>query len=176
MLPAWYGAGAGLEFAKGERSIELLRRCYRGWPFFRSLIDDIEAMLARADLDLAAHYDRLAPPQLRSYGAQLRDEYERSCALVLEVKESMALLDTDRTLQRGIVLRNPYDRPDALHAGGPAGALARQRPAEPRASRSTAGQRQRYRSRPANHRLATAAAPAGAPSWGGAVAPGWQSI
>jgi phosphoenolpyruvate carboxylase len=56
---------AGLEFAKSERGIELLRRCYRGWPFFHSLIDDIEAMLARADLGVAAHYDRLAPPELR---------------------------------------------------------------------------------------------------------------
>ncbi len=111
MLPAWFGAGAGLELARAERGIELLRRCYRGWPFFHSLIDDIEAMLARADLNVAGHYDRLAPPDLRHYGAQLREEYERCRALVLEIKESMALLDTDRTLQRGILLRNPYIDP-----------------------------------------------------------------
>jgi phosphoenolpyruvate carboxylase len=111
MLPAWFGVGSGLEFAIAERSIELLRRCYRGWPFFHSLIDDIEAMLARADLGVAAHYDRLAPPELRPYGVQLRAEYERSCALVLEVKECGTLLDTDRTLQRGIMLRNPYIDP-----------------------------------------------------------------
>jgi phosphoenolpyruvate carboxylase len=111
MLPAWFGAGSGLEFARGERSIDMLRRCYRGWPFFHSLIDDIEAMLARADLSVAAHYDRLAPPELRPYGPQLRAEYERSCALVLEIKECMTLLDTDRTLQRGIMVRNPYIDP-----------------------------------------------------------------
>ena len=64
-------------------------------------------MLARADPSVAAHYDRLAPAELRSYGEQLRAEYERSCAMVLEVKESAALLDTDRTLQRGIMVRNP---------------------------------------------------------------------
>jgi phosphoenolpyruvate carboxylase len=111
MLPAWYGAGSGLEFAKAERGIEMLRRCYRGWPFFRTLIDDIEAMLARADLNLAAYYDRLAAPDLRPFGPQLRAEFERSCELVLEIKESLALLDTDRTLQRGITLRNPYIDP-----------------------------------------------------------------
>ena len=38
-------------------------------------------------------------------------EYERSCALVLEIKECAALLDTDRTLQRSIALRNPYVDP-----------------------------------------------------------------
>jgi phosphoenolpyruvate carboxylase len=111
MLPAWYGVGSGLEFAIAERNLDWLRRCYRGWPFFRTLIDDIEAMLARADPGVAAHYDRLAPPELRSYGTQARTEYERSCALVLEVKECATLLDTDRTLQRGIMLRNPYIDP-----------------------------------------------------------------
>src|SRR6202034_4950487 len=101
----WFGAGSGLEFARGERSIDMLRRCYRGWPFFHSLIDDIEAMLARADLNVAAHYDRLAPPELRPYGVQLPAEYERSCAMVLQVKESGGLVDTDRTLARGIMAR-----------------------------------------------------------------------
>jgi phosphoenolpyruvate carboxylase len=111
MLPAWYGAGSGFEFARAERGIEMLRRCYRGWPFFRTLIDDIEAMLARADLGVAMHYDRLAPVELRHYGVQLRAEHERCRGLVLEIKESAALLDTDRTLQRGIALRNPYIDP-----------------------------------------------------------------
>ncbi|MGH8255884.1 MAG: phosphoenolpyruvate carboxylase [Steroidobacteraceae bacterium] len=108
MLPGWYGAGAGLEFARAERSIELLRRCYRGWPFFRTLIDDIEAMLARSDFSIVAHYDQLVDPQLRYFGSGLREEYQRSCDLVLEIKESDALLDTDRTLQRGIAMRNAY--------------------------------------------------------------------
>jgi len=111
MVPAWYGAGSGLEFAKAERGIEMLRRCYRGWPFFRNMIDDIEAMLARADLGVAAHYDRLAPPELRPYGIQVKEEFERCRTLVLEIKESMTLLDTDRTLQRGIALRNPFIDP-----------------------------------------------------------------
>lgn len=111
MLPGWYGAGTGLEFARAERGIETLRRCYQGWPFFRNLIDDIEAMLGRTDLAVASHYDRLAGPELRRYAQALREEYQRSCALVLEVKQSPALLDTDRTLQRNIALRNPYVDP-----------------------------------------------------------------
>ncbi len=111
MLPGWYGAGSGLEFAKSERGLPLLRRCYQGWPFFRTLIDDIEAMLARADMVVAAHYERLASPELRVYAVTLRAEYERTCALVLEIKQCSALLDTDQTLQRSIVLRNPYVDP-----------------------------------------------------------------
>jgi phosphoenolpyruvate carboxylase len=111
MIPGWYGAGAGLEFAKAERGLELLRRCYQGWPFFRTLIDDIEAMLARADPAIGAHYERLVGPDLRQFGALIRQEYDRTVSLVLEIKESGALLDTDQTLQRAIALRNPYVDP-----------------------------------------------------------------
>lgn len=111
MLPGWYGAGAGLEFAKGERGLEVLRRCYLGWPFFRNLIDDIEAMLSRADTAVAAHYERLVAPGLRHFGALIREEYERTCGMVLEIKQSAALLDTDQTLQRSIALRSPYVDP-----------------------------------------------------------------
>jgi phosphoenolpyruvate carboxylase len=111
MIPGWYGAGAGLEFAKAERGLEQLRRCYQGWPFFRTLIDDIEAMLAQADMAVAAHYERLADAALRPFGAQLRQEYERTRDMVLEIKQSAALLDSDQTLQRSIALRNPYVDP-----------------------------------------------------------------
>jgi phosphoenolpyruvate carboxylase len=111
MLPGWYGAGAGLAFAREQRGIEVLQLCYRGWPFFRTLIDDIEAMLARTDLEIASYYDRLAPAALRHHAEAIRTEYERVTALVLEVKGSRELLDTDRTLQRGIALRNPYVDP-----------------------------------------------------------------
>jgi phosphoenolpyruvate carboxylase len=75
------------------------------------LIDDIEAMLAGADMNIAAHYERLAGPKLRPFGALLRQEYERTCSLVLDIKQCSALLDTEPTLQRSIALRNPYVDP-----------------------------------------------------------------
>lgn len=107
MLPGWYGAGLGLEFARGERGIELLRRCYRGWPFFRNLIDDVEVMLARSDVAIAAHYDRLVTTELRHYSQPLREEYRRTCALVLEIKQCQTLLQSNPTLQQLIAMRRP---------------------------------------------------------------------
>ena len=111
LLPGWYGAGTGLAAGREQRGIEVLRRCYRGWPFFRNLIDDIETMLGRADLAIAACYDQLAPPELQHFGATIAAEYRQLEALVLEIKECAALLDGDATLQRAIALRNPYIDP-----------------------------------------------------------------
>ena len=112
MLPGWYGAGSGLAAVRAQHgSAQLLREAYAGWPFFRGLIDDIEAMLARADLEISACYDQLAPAALAGIAAAIRAEFALTCTAVLEVKGSAELLDGDPTLQRSIALRNPYVDP-----------------------------------------------------------------
>ncbi|HEV7432049.1 MAG TPA: phosphoenolpyruvate carboxylase [Steroidobacteraceae bacterium] len=111
MLPGWFGAGSGLEAVRAQRGVDLLRSAYGDWPFFRSLIDDIEAMLARADLEISACYDQLAPPKLATIAAAIRAEFTLTCNLVCQIKNSTELLDSDRTLQRSIALRNPYVDP-----------------------------------------------------------------
>ena len=65
LLPSWLGAdeALGAAFARGER--ELLREMYGEWPFFRSTIELIEMVLAKADARIAAEYDRrLVPAEL----------------------------------------------------------------------------------------------------------------
>jgi len=112
MLPGWYGAGSGLAAVRAQHgSAQLLRDAYAAWPFFHALIDDIEAMLARADLEISACYDQLAPAELAGIAAAIREEFALTCAAVLEVKDSAELLDGDPTLQRSIALRNPYVDP-----------------------------------------------------------------
>ena len=111
MLTGWYGAGTGLKLASEARGIALLRRAYAGWPFFRHLVDDIEATLGRADMVIAASYDELAPADTLECARAIHAEYALSCAMVCEIKQTGALLDQDRTLQRSIALRNPYVDP-----------------------------------------------------------------
>lgn len=59
MVPGWYGAGSALAAATQMLGAELLQQMYRNWFFFQNLVDDIELSLARADLEIAAHYDDL---------------------------------------------------------------------------------------------------------------------
>jgi phosphoenolpyruvate carboxylase len=111
MLPGWYGAGAGLAVVRAQHGLEVLRGAYAAWPFFHSLVDDIEAMLARADMEISACYDELAPEELAPIAAAIRSEFAATRDLVGEIKGSAELLDSDRTLQRSIALRNPYVDP-----------------------------------------------------------------
>jgi phosphoenolpyruvate carboxylase len=111
MLPGWYGAGAGLAAARERFGLEQLRAACSGWFFLSNLIADVERLLARADMDIAAYYDALAPAPLRRFTQTIRREYAAACSEVLAVRNTGALLDSEPTLQRSIQLRNPYGDP-----------------------------------------------------------------
>ena len=111
MLPGWFGAGSGLAAAIERHGAQRMRAAYSQWFFLRNLVDDVEAMLARADLEIAAAYDILVPEPLRRFSAEIRAEYVRARERVLWLKDSTDLLDSEPTLQRSIRLRNPYIDP-----------------------------------------------------------------
>jgi phosphoenolpyruvate carboxylase len=112
MLPGWFGAGTGLQSVIDTHGLPALRRAVREWPFLRTLIDDIEVMLARADLEIAAHYAALQGDRQGSdFFAEVRREYLLTRELLLLVNEQQDLLDGDRTQQRALALRNPYVDP-----------------------------------------------------------------
>jgi phosphoenolpyruvate carboxylase len=113
MLPGWYGAGSALALVSEQLGESVLRQMYEGWYFFTNLIDDIELALARADLGIAAAYDSLVEEKYRRFTGLLRAEYELTRQQVLKVRGVERLLDGEPTVQRSIMLRNPYI--DPLH-------------------------------------------------------------
>jgi phosphoenolpyruvate carboxylase len=106
-LPGWYGLGTGLATVAGEPGgAATLRAMYRQWPFFRSLIENAEMSLAKADPLVAEPYLRLGErPDLV---AAIREEFRRTRALVLEVTGADRLLGHRQVLRRAVDLRNPY--------------------------------------------------------------------
>jgi phosphoenolpyruvate carboxylase len=105
ILPAWYGCGAAFAAADlGE-----LRRLYRGWAFFRSLVENLEMTLAKSSLEIAAGYLDLVEDA--SLYEPIHAEHERTVASVLEIVEARDLLDRHPVIQRSIRLRNPYVDP-----------------------------------------------------------------
>ena len=111
MLPGWFGFGSGLQAALDLHGEQVIGRMVAQWPFFGHLLDDVEAMLARTDLEIAGHYDALAGEGLRVHAERIRAEYALTVRHVLHLRGSARLLDSDPTLQRSIKLRNPYIDP-----------------------------------------------------------------
>jgi phosphoenolpyruvate carboxylase len=111
MLPGWFGFGSGIEAAVELHGAEVVADMAGQWPFFAHLLDDVEAMLARTDLNIAARYDALASDQLRAYSHVIQAEFVLTVTHVLNLRGTPRLLDGNPTLQRSIQLRNPYVDP-----------------------------------------------------------------
>ncbi len=111
LLPGWFGFGSGLAAALDAYGEEEIRGMLAGWPFFAHLFDDVEAMLARTDLEIAARYDELAGEAAAAQAHRIRAEFDRTLSLVLRLRGHEQLLDGEPTLQRAIRLRNPYIDP-----------------------------------------------------------------
>ena len=114
VLPGWYGMGTGLEAAIAAHGLEAVRRAAREWPFLRTLLSDIEMVLAKSDLDIAARYAELAGDVGERLFPSIREEHARAVDVVLRIGEIDELLERDPTLQRSIRLRNPYVDPMSL--------------------------------------------------------------
>lgn len=109
-LPGWYGLGSGLN---AFSNLDVKREMYTCWPFFQALMENTEMSLLKADLDIAGLYLKLAPDQetAEMIFAMIRQEYQRTCQAVLEITGHEHLMDGEATLQRSLVLRNPYIDP-----------------------------------------------------------------
>ena len=110
LLPGWFGFATGLSDAIETHGAAVLKEMLEHWPFFAVLVGDVEAVLAKADLEIAAHYSRLSPLHDEFFPI-IKDEYDRCAALVLEVGGRSELLSDQETLRRAIRLRNPYIDP-----------------------------------------------------------------
>jgi phosphoenolpyruvate carboxylase len=117
-LPGWYGLGSALQGGPlaSETSLaplSLLKEMYERWDFFRTLLDNAEMSLLKADMQIAALYTGLVPDQDfagRIY-ARIFDEYQRTCQALLTISGHAELLANAPIIQRSVHLRNPYVDP-----------------------------------------------------------------
>ncbi len=111
-LPSWLGVGAALKHAEAAGQLGELREMYEKWPFFRSMMELFEMVVAKADPASAAYYDvGLVPEDLRTIGQELRRELEETTRAVLQVTQEAELLETYPEGRHSIDARNPYMDP-----------------------------------------------------------------
>ncbi|MGZ9101095.1 MAG: phosphoenolpyruvate carboxylase, partial [Brevundimonas sp.] len=93
--------------------VEELRTMNRDWPFFRTLIQNMEMVMAKADMTIARRYAALVPDRALAdrIFAAIQAEWDRTHAAVLSITGQADLLGGQPELDRLIRLRMPYVEP-----------------------------------------------------------------
>ena len=87
---------------------------FREWYFMRAMTADVEVVLAKADLGIARYYSALAGDAHEQFFPIIEEEFELTRDMVLKYADHDELLEDDMTMQRAIMLRNPYVDPMSL--------------------------------------------------------------
>lgn len=114
-LPGWYGLGSAVSnyLAENAADLAVLQRMYQRWHFWRTLLDNAQMILAKADLTIARLYADLVDDQTlatRIY-ERIADEYRRTVEVICQVTGQKVLLEQTPVLQHSIQRRNPYVDP-----------------------------------------------------------------
>ncbi|WP_296873358.1 phosphoenolpyruvate carboxylase [Tibeticola sp.] len=121
-LPGWYGFGSAVAAfldrptpTQRSRALALLRRMNAQWPFFRTLLSNMDMVLAKSDLALASRYSELVPDarlRRRIFGA-LEAEWQRTVEALTQITGERVRLANNAALARSMRHRFPYI--DPLH-------------------------------------------------------------
>jgi phosphoenolpyruvate carboxylase len=114
ILPGWYGVGTGLQKAIEEFGSAAFGNMFNEWFFLRTLVADVEMVIAKADLGIAELYSGLAGDLHETLFPRIVQEFELTRDTILEYSQHDSILEGDFTLQRAIALRNPYVDPISL--------------------------------------------------------------
>jgi phosphoenolpyruvate carboxylase len=109
MLPGWYGVGQALRSADSG----LLREMLDAWPFFRATVDNLEMVLSKSDMGIAARYLTLVEDQAlgEALFGRIRDMWLVTQDSLLMVTGQTRLLEKHPLLDASIRLRLPYIEP-----------------------------------------------------------------
>jgi phosphoenolpyruvate carboxylase len=110
MLPGWYGVGQALR-SFGDTG--LLREMLEAWPFFRATMDNLEMVLSKSDMGIAACYATLVEDTAlrESIFGRIRDTWVATQEGLLTITGQTRLLEAHPALGASIRLRLPYVEP-----------------------------------------------------------------
>ena len=116
MLPGWYGFGSAVEAWLKENpdsGMAFLKELYQEWPFFRTLLSNMDMVLAKSSIAIASRYAELVPDvALRDrIFERIRREWQGSIDRLLEITGQTRLLESNPSLERSIRHRFPYMDP-----------------------------------------------------------------
>jgi phosphoenolpyruvate carboxylase len=110
MLPGWYGVGQAL---RSFADTGLLREMLEAWPFFRATMDNLEMVLSKSDMGIAACYATLVEDRALAEAifGRIRDTWLATQEGLLAITGQTRLLEAHPALDASIRLRLPYVEP-----------------------------------------------------------------
>jgi len=110
MLPGWYGVGHALSSFKDQG---LLRELVQASPFFKTTLDNMEMVLAKSDMEIAARYAALVEDRALAdtIFKRIHDDWHMTRDSLLFITGQSRLLENNSALDKSIRLRLPYIEP-----------------------------------------------------------------
>jgi phosphoenolpyruvate carboxylase len=115
-IPGFYGFGTAVRqyLAPGrKRRLAALRAMYARWPFFRTLVDRLDMVLAKMDIGIASRYAALVPDRKlrKTVFDRISREHDDTQAAFFAITETKTLLENNPSLARSLRNRIPYIDP-----------------------------------------------------------------
>ena len=112
IIPGWYGFGTAIErfSAQHEEGLARLQQMYQTWPFLQALLSNMDMVLAKTDLGIAARYAALVNDVTlrgRVFG-EIEREFHLTTKALFAITGQKSLLESNPTLARSIRERSPY--------------------------------------------------------------------
>mgnify|MGYP000651480753 CR=1 FL=1 len=121
-LPGWYGFGSAVENflnqatdKESKAALALLQKMVKQWPFFKTLLSNMDMVLAKSDLALASRYSELVTDakMRKKIFSTIEAEWHRTAHVLSLITGDKHRLEHNPALARSIRHRFPYI--DPLH-------------------------------------------------------------
>lgn len=111
MFPGWYGVGSSFkEFInKNPENIAILRDMYQNWPFFQSLLSNVDMVLSKSNMNIAFEYAKLCEDeQVKAIYETILNEWQVTNNVILAIEGHDELLADNPYLKASLDYRMPY--------------------------------------------------------------------
>ncbi|MCI6904210.1 phosphoenolpyruvate carboxylase [Streptococcus alactolyticus] len=111
MFPGWYGVGSAFKhfIDADEGNLAKLQHMYDKWPFFHSLLSNVDMVLSKSNMNIAFQYAQLAEDEdVRDVFNTILDEWQLTKNVILAIEQHEDLLETNPSLRASLDYRLPY--------------------------------------------------------------------
>jgi phosphoenolpyruvate carboxylase len=116
LLPGWLGFGSAVQqfiAREGDAGLAQLQSMYKNWAFFRGLMSNMDMVLSKTDMGIAASYSELVEDVVMReniFGA-INREWESTVTMLFAVTGNTSLLQDNPDFARSLLTRTPYIDP-----------------------------------------------------------------